>query len=170
MPLVYSMQSCIYRWLYLSLPPSQINTDFYWPLFSAATRCSPWRDSQDESESDEQEQPLEMKPLRSSAPMFPAPLGYHVATQSTDPPLVFVTPFRPCTEDSQEGWLIRLGTPMKRRASFVLAEHLNNARAFQPQQHFCLYPPRKITSGSKFSGMEWTVQLFFIRTVGHSDA
>ncbi|RCV36712.1 hypothetical protein SETIT_8G004300v2 [Setaria italica] len=51
--------------------------------------------SQDESENDEQEQPLEMKPLRSLAPMFPASLGYDVATQSTDPPLVFVTPFRP---------------------------------------------------------------------------
>jgi euchromatic histone-lysine N-methyltransferase len=33
--------------------------------------------------------------------MFPAPLGYHVATQSTDPPLVFVTPFRPCTSPEQ---------------------------------------------------------------------
>ncbi|CAM0151305.1 unnamed protein product [Urochloa decumbens] len=53
--------------------------------------------SQDESENDEQEQPLDMKPLRSLAPMFPTPLGYDVATQSTDPLLVFVTPLRPGT-------------------------------------------------------------------------
>jgi euchromatic histone-lysine N-methyltransferase len=57
--------------------------------------------SQDESESDEQEQFLEMKPLRSLAPMFPLPMGYDVATQSTDPMLVFVTPFRPCTSPEQ---------------------------------------------------------------------
>lgn len=53
--------------------------------------------SQDESESDEQDQPLEAKPLRSLAPMLPLPMKYDVATQSTDPMLVFVTPFRPCT-------------------------------------------------------------------------
>ncbi|WVZ54635.1 hypothetical protein U9M48_005402 [Paspalum notatum var. saurae] len=51
--------------------------------------------SQDESDHDEQEKPLEIKPLRSLAPMFPTPMGYDVATQSTDPMLVFVTPFRP---------------------------------------------------------------------------
>ncbi|XP_066356108.1 histone-lysine N-methyltransferase, H3 lysine-9 specific SUVH3-like isoform X2 [Miscanthus floridulus] len=57
--------------------------------------------SQDESESDEQEQFLGMKPLQSLAPMFPLPMGYDVATQSTDPMLVFVTPFRPCTSPEQ---------------------------------------------------------------------
>ncbi|KAJ1274005.1 hypothetical protein BS78_05G030000 [Paspalum vaginatum] len=51
--------------------------------------------SQDESDHDEQERPLEVKPLRSLAPMFPTPMGYDVATESTDPMLVFVTPFRP---------------------------------------------------------------------------
>ncbi|KAG0519826.1 hypothetical protein BDA96_08G019800 [Sorghum bicolor] len=57
--------------------------------------------SQDESESDEQEEFLEKKPLRSLAPMFPLPMGYDVATQSTDPLLIFVTPFRPCTSPEQ---------------------------------------------------------------------
>lgn len=43
------------------------------------------------------EQPLDMKPLLSLAPMFPAPAGYDIATQSGDPPLVCVTPiFRSC--------------------------------------------------------------------------
>nr|CAB3488968.1 unnamed protein product [Digitaria exilis] len=56
---------------------------------------------QDESENDEQEQPLEIKPLRSLAPMIPTPLGYDVTTQSTDPMLVIVTPFRPRTSSEQ---------------------------------------------------------------------
>ncbi|XP_062203295.1 histone-lysine N-methyltransferase, H3 lysine-9 specific SUVH1-like [Phragmites australis] len=51
--------------------------------------------SKDEAENDEQ--PLELEPLRSLAPMFPTPMGYDVATQSTDPLLFFVTPFRPCS-------------------------------------------------------------------------
>ncbi|WVZ88149.1 hypothetical protein U9M48_034697 [Paspalum notatum var. saurae] len=42
---------------------------------------------------DKQQQPLEMKPLQSLAPMFLAP----TATQSPVPMPVFVTPFRPCT-------------------------------------------------------------------------
>ena len=59
------------------------------------------KNSQDESENDDQEQPLDMKPLRSLAPMFPTPLGYDVTTQSTDPMLVFVTPFRPRASPEQ---------------------------------------------------------------------
>lgn len=39
--------------------------------------------SKGEAENDEQ--PLELKPLLSLAPMFPTPMGYDVATQSTDP-------------------------------------------------------------------------------------
>ncbi|KAF8648569.1 hypothetical protein HU200_064611 [Digitaria exilis] len=56
---------------------------------------------QDDSENDEQEQPLEIEPLRSLAPMIPTPLGYDVATQSTDPMLVIVAPFRPRTSPEQ---------------------------------------------------------------------
>jgi [histone H3]-lysine9 N-dimethyltransferase len=59
------------------------------------------KNSQDESENDDQGQPLDMKPLRSLAPMFPTPLGYDVTTQSTDPMLVFVTPFRPRASPEQ---------------------------------------------------------------------
>uniref|UniRef100_A0A0A9CYK9 Uncharacterized protein n=1 Tax=Arundo donax TaxID=35708 RepID=A0A0A9CYK9_ARUDO len=35
---------------------------------------------------------LDVKPLRTLAPMFPAPLGVNTFNQSTTPPLVFVTP------------------------------------------------------------------------------
>ncbi|KAL5203872.1 hypothetical protein ABZP36_008743 [Zizania latifolia] len=40
-------------------------------------------------------EPLDLKPLISLAPMFPTLMGYDVSTQSTDPLLVHVTPFRP---------------------------------------------------------------------------
>ncbi|KAL6641963.1 hypothetical protein ACP70R_020144 [Stipagrostis hirtigluma subsp. patula] len=66
--------------------------------------------SKDEAENDEQ--PFELKPLRSLAPMFPIPLGYDVETQSTDPMLVFVTPFRPCSSSGS-------GRPKTSQASFV---------------------------------------------------
>ncbi|KAL6870999.1 hypothetical protein ACP4OV_014847 [Aristida adscensionis] len=52
-------------------------------------------------EAEDEEQPMEMKPLRSLAPMLPIPMGYDVATQSTDPMLVFVTPFRPFSSESE---------------------------------------------------------------------
>ncbi|XP_014753692.1 histone-lysine N-methyltransferase, H3 lysine-9 specific SUVH1 isoform X1 [Brachypodium distachyon] len=48
----------------------------------------------------EEEQPLEPKPLLSLAPMFPTPSGYDVATQSADPPVVHVTPFTPTGSSS----------------------------------------------------------------------
>lgn len=35
---------------------------------------------------------LDVKPLRTLAPMFPAPLGVNTFNQSTTPPLIFVTP------------------------------------------------------------------------------
>ncbi|KAG8089183.1 hypothetical protein GUJ93_ZPchr0011g28814 [Zizania palustris] len=56
-----------------------------------------------ESSKDEEEkgkEPLDLKPLISLAPMFPTPMGYDVSTQSTDPLVLHVTPFRPATTAS----------------------------------------------------------------------
>ncbi|TVU27134.1 hypothetical protein EJB05_29716, partial [Eragrostis curvula] len=52
-------------------------------------------------EADNSEQPPELKPLRSLAPMLPAPFGYDVETEPTDPMLVFVPPFRPSSSSEQ---------------------------------------------------------------------
>ncbi|KAM0864208.1 hypothetical protein ACQ4PT_044076 [Festuca glaucescens] len=52
--------------------------------------------SKDDAEADEQ--PLDLKPLKSLSPMFPTPPGYDVSSVSADPPLVYITPiFRSCS-------------------------------------------------------------------------
>ncbi|KAI4991731.1 hypothetical protein ZWY2020_040117 [Hordeum vulgare] len=46
-------------------------------------------------EAETEEQPLDLKPLHSLAPMFPTPPGYDVATTgSSDPPFVYITPIQ----------------------------------------------------------------------------
>ncbi|KAK1629151.1 hypothetical protein QYE76_003466 [Lolium multiflorum] len=52
--------------------------------------------SKDDAEADEQ--PLDLKPLKSLSPMFPTPPGYDVSSVSADPPVVYITPiFRSCS-------------------------------------------------------------------------
>lgn len=46
---------------------------------------------------------LDVKPLRSLAPMFPAPLGLNTFTQSTAPPFVCVAPVGPFPSGSESG-------------------------------------------------------------------
>jgi hypothetical protein len=46
-----------------------------------------------EDEAENGKLPLELEPLRSLAPKFPTILGYDVETQSTNPLLVYATPF-----------------------------------------------------------------------------
>ncbi|XP_072997007.1 histone-lysine N-methyltransferase, H3 lysine-9 specific SUVH1-like [Typha latifolia] len=46
---------------------------------------------------------LDVKPLRSLAPMFPSPLGLNTFTQSTTPPFVCVTPFGPFPAEPDSG-------------------------------------------------------------------
>ncbi|THU70376.1 hypothetical protein C4D60_Mb08t24330 [Musa balbisiana] len=48
---------------------------------------------------------LDVKPLRSLAPMFPAPFGFNAITQSTVPPFVCVTPFGSSPAGSDSSYL-----------------------------------------------------------------
>uniref|UniRef100_A0A0E0BND9 YDG domain-containing protein n=1 Tax=Oryza glumipatula TaxID=40148 RepID=A0A0E0BND9_9ORYZ len=64
-----------------------------------------------EDEAENGKLPLELEPLRSLAPKFPTILGYDVETQSTNPLLVYATPFIPCSSSQQ---------PQEAPASFSL--------------------------------------------------
>jgi [histone H3]-lysine9 N-dimethyltransferase len=69
-----------------------------------------------EGEAENEDQFLERKPLRSLAPMLPAPLGPDVEVPSLDPMFVFVTPFRPCSSSERPR---QSSAPMKMRQSSV---------------------------------------------------
>ncbi|KAK3119656.1 hypothetical protein QOZ80_9AG0673400 [Eleusine coracana subsp. coracana] len=85
--------------------------------------------SKGEAENDDQ--PLERKPLRSLAPMLPTPFRYAVETQSHDAMLVFVTPFRPFSSKQPQ----QSSTPMKMKQSPVPLKATPISMALPVPQH-----------------------------------
>ncbi|KAK3136036.1 hypothetical protein QOZ80_5BG0427110 [Eleusine coracana subsp. coracana] len=77
-------------------------------------------------------QPLERKPLRSLAPMLPTTFGYDVETQSANPTLVFIMPFRPCFSSERHQ---QSSAPMKLKQSPVPLMATPISMAFPVPQH-----------------------------------
>jgi [histone H3]-lysine9 N-dimethyltransferase len=83
-------------------------------------------------EAENEDRLLERKPLRSLAPMLPAPFGYDVETQSLDPTFVFVTPFRPCSSPERPQ---QSSAPMKMIQSSVPIKATPISVAFPEPRH-----------------------------------
>ncbi|GJN13888.1 hypothetical protein PR202_gb00643 [Eleusine coracana subsp. coracana] len=92
-------------------------------------RVSPWRTRKSKQKLT---QPLERKPLRSLAPMLPTTFGYDVETQSANPTLVFIMPFRPCFSSERHQ---QSSAPMKLKQSPVPLMATPISMAFPVPQH-----------------------------------